>query len=56
MAKTLGVGPIISISYDAAYYILFLTTTPKLIPSKARSPGTNILYTIRRYNLIWSKE
>jgi hypothetical protein len=33
--KKVGVGPIISILYDTVYYILFITTAPKLIPSKA---------------------
>jgi hypothetical protein len=34
----IGIGPIISISYDLLY---FKATTPKIIPSKALSPGTS---------------
>jgi hypothetical protein len=37
--KKLGAELIIGI-YDEVYYNLFITTTPKLIPSKARSPVT----------------
>jgi hypothetical protein len=37
MAAKPGVGPIISIVYDILY---FIKATPKIIQSKARSPGT----------------
>jgi hypothetical protein len=41
MATKLGVGPIIPILYDTVYYMLYIKTTLKLIPNKARSPGTS---------------